>query len=64
MKNYKKSQEEKPQYEHFNKKEIVDKLVPLVENTAMRFGVIPVDLELLLIVMVQLIFRRKITAGS
>ena len=45
MKNYKKSQEEKPQYEHFNKKEIVDKLVPLVENTAMRFGVIPVEID-------------------
>ena len=31
--------------EHFNKKEILDKLVPLVENTAMRFNFIPVEID-------------------
>lgn len=43
MKNDRKSHEER-QYEHFNKKELLDKLVPLVENTAMRFNVIPVEI--------------------
>ena len=44
MKYEKKSHEEK-QYEHFNKKELLDKLIPLVENTAMRFNVIPVEID-------------------
>jgi len=44
MKHEKKSQDEK-QYEHFNKRELLEKLVPLVENTAMRFNVIPVEID-------------------
>ena len=31
--------------EHFNKKELLDKLIPLVENTAMRFNFIPVEID-------------------
>lgn len=44
MKHDKHSHEEK-QYEHFNKKELLEKLIPLVENTAMRFNVIPVEID-------------------
>lgn len=36
---------EEKQYEHFNKRELLEKLVPLVENTAMRFNVIPVEID-------------------
>lgn len=31
--------------EHFNKKELLEKLVPLVENTAIRFNFIPVEID-------------------
>lgn len=44
MKNEKKNHEER-QFEHFNKKELMDKLIPLVENTAMRFNVVPVEID-------------------
>ncbi|MBQ2644475.1 ribosome maturation factor RimP [bacterium] len=44
MKHDKKINEEK-QLEHFNKRDILDKLIPLVENTAMRFNVIPVEID-------------------
>lgn len=44
MKGEKKIHEEK-YHEVFNKKELFDKLVPLVENTAMRFNVIPVEID-------------------
>lgn len=44
MKGEKKFHEEK-YHEVFNKKELFDKLVPLVENTAMRFNVIPVEID-------------------
>lgn len=30
---------------HFNKNEITDKLIPLIENTAMRYGVIPLEVD-------------------
>ena len=30
---------------HFNKNEILEKLNPLVENTAMRYGVIPIEVD-------------------
>ena len=30
---------------NFNKHEILEKLIPLVENTAMRFGVIPLEVD-------------------
>ena len=32
--------------EHFNKKEILEKLVPVVENTAMRYNIIPLEVSL------------------
>ena len=34
-----------PKADHFNKKELVDKLIPLIENTAMRFGLIPLEID-------------------
>ncbi len=46
MKNEKKIHSEKQnEYEHFNKHELMEKLIPLVENTAMRFGVVPVEID-------------------
>lgn len=30
---------------HFNKNEILEKLIPLIENTAMRFNVIPLEID-------------------
>ena len=30
---------------NFNKHEVLEKLVPLIENTAMRFGVIPLEID-------------------
>lgn len=30
---------------HFNKNEILDKLVPLIENTAMRYNSIPLEID-------------------
>lgn len=30
---------------NFNKSEILEKLVPLIENTAMRYGVIPIEID-------------------
>lgn len=44
MKSEKKSHDEK-QYEHFNKRELLAKLVPLIENTAMRFNFIPIEID-------------------
>ena len=44
MKHEKRPNEEK-QFEYFNKKELMEKLVPLIENTAMRFNVIPVEID-------------------
>ena len=32
--------------EHFNKKEILEKLIPVVENTAMRYNIIPLEVSL------------------
>ncbi len=32
--------------EHFNKRELLDKLEPLIDNTLMRYGLIPVEIEL------------------
>ena len=32
--------------EHFNKKEIIEKLLPVVENTAMRYNLIPLEVSL------------------
>lgn len=32
--------------EHINKKEIIEKLTPLVENTAMRYNLIPLEISL------------------
>lgn len=36
---------DKPKVEHFNKNELVAKLIPLVENTAMRFDLIPIEID-------------------
>ena len=33
-------------HEIFNRHEVLEKLMPIVENTAMRFGVIPVEVDL------------------
>lgn len=30
---------------NFNKNEILEKLIPLIENTAMRYGVIPIEID-------------------
>lgn len=30
---------------HFNKNEILDKLVPLIDNTAMRYNLIPLEID-------------------
>ncbi len=40
-----KNQSNQNKYEHFNKKELVEKLVPLVENTAMRYNLLPVEID-------------------
>ena len=32
--------------EHFNKKEILEKLIPVVENTAKRYNIIPLEVSL------------------
>lgn len=32
-------------HEHFNKYELISKLVPLVENTAMRFNLMPIEID-------------------
>ena len=34
-----------PKHDHFNKHEVVEKLVPLIENTAMRFNLIPIEID-------------------
>lgn len=34
------------QHDHFNKKELMDKLIPLIENTAMRYNLIPIEVDL------------------
>ena len=41
-----KNQTEESVSEHFNKKELMDKLIPLVDNTLMRYGLISVETEL------------------
>lgn len=33
-------------HDHFNKKELMDKLIPLIDNTAMRFNLIPIEVDL------------------
>ena len=32
--------------EHYNKKEILNSLIPVVENTAMRYNLIPLEVSL------------------
>lgn len=32
--------------EHFNKKEVMEKIIPVIENTAMRFNLIPIEIQL------------------
>lgn len=46
MKNEKRiHSENQNEHEHFNKHELMEKLIPLIENTSMRFGVIPVEVD-------------------
>lgn len=46
MKNEKKIHSERQnEHDHFNKHELMEKLIPLVENTAMRYGVVPVEID-------------------
>ena len=33
-------------FEYVNKRELMEKLEPLIDNTLMRFGLIPVEIEL------------------
>ena len=40
-------QEKNAPFEYVNKRELMEKLVPLVDNTLMRFGLIPVETELI-----------------
>lgn len=46
-KNYKQHQEENTSFEYVNKRELTEKLTPLIDNTLMRFGLIPVEIELI-----------------
>lgn len=39
--------DEKTSFEYINKKELLAKLEPLIDNTLMRFGLIPVETELI-----------------
>lgn len=32
--------------EHFSKKEVLEKIVPVIENTAMRYNLIPIEISL------------------
>ncbi len=45
-KNYKNQPEENASFEYINKRELMEKLNPLIDNTLMRFGLIPVETEL------------------
>ena len=44
-KNNKQQQNNAP-FEYVNKRELMDKLEPLIDNTLMRYGLIPVEIEL------------------
>lgn len=41
-----KSQQNNAPFEYINKRELMEKLEPLIDNTLMRFGLIPVETEL------------------
>ena len=43
---YNKSQQSNAPFEYVNKRELMEKLEPLIDNTLMRFGLIPVEVEL------------------
>lgn len=45
-KNFKSHNDENTSFEFINKKELMEKLEPLIDNTLMRFGLIPVEIEL------------------
>ena len=45
-KHHKTQQEENTSFEYVNKHELMEKLTPLIDNTLMRFGLIPVETEL------------------
>ena len=46
-KHFKSQQEENAPFEYVNKHELMEKLNPLIDNTLMRFGLIPVETELI-----------------
>ena len=46
-KNYKFQPDENTSFDYVNKHELMDKLTPLIDNTLMRFGLIPVEIELI-----------------
>lgn len=43
--NYSKEEKKAP-FEYVNKREIMEKITPVIDNTLMRFGLIPVEIEL------------------
>ncbi len=45
-KNHKIQPDENTSFEYVNKRELMEKLTPLIDNTLMRFGLIPVETEL------------------
>ncbi len=46
-KHYKSQNNENVPFEYVNKRELMEKLEPLIDNTLMRFGLIPVETELI-----------------
>ena len=43
---YNKSQGDITAFEYINKRELVEKITPVIDNTLMRFGLVPVEVEL------------------
>ncbi len=45
-KHYKSQSNDNAPFEYINKRELLEKITPLIDNTLMRFGLIPVETEL------------------
>ena len=43
---YNKSQGDNTAFEYINKRELVEKITPVIDNTLMRYGLVPVEVEL------------------